>query len=355
MYTYPIMKKLLTWKKIILYVILILIAWAIYSFIQAQNAPAQVSVTTLKRADLVVTVTANGKIESTQTSSPRFASSGRISVLLVEEGDSVKNGQVLGYLDGSDIKQQENQSWSDYKIALEELREFELNNKDKPQDDRYWINKNQLEARRDRSAAVVAQARTGYNSRTLIATQDGTVTKLHKRQGDVVTSEPVLDIQNQQQLEFAAEVDEQDIGDVNVGQLVKLNLDAFPREELDAEVIEIETIAKTGTTGNTFFPVKLRVNSAGKTLRIGMNGDAVITTAQQANRILLPLEYLVEEDGQAFVMTLEGNTIKKQPVTTGMQNDIEIDVIEGLSEQTQIITSDTSQLKENQQVIVTEK
>lgn len=349
------MKKLFTWKKIILYIIIIIIIWSVYSYFQSQNAPKKVTVINPVSDELIVTVSANGKIQSQDTSSPRFAASGRISALYVQEGDQVKKGQILGYIDGSDIKQQENQTWADYKIALEKLREFELNYQNKPQDDRYWIAKNQLEAQRDRSAAAVAQTRTGYSNRSLIAPISGTITKIYKTQGEVVASEPVVDIQNESTLEFVAEVDEQDIGDVREGQRVMLNLDAYPQDELEATITKIENIAKTGSTGNTYFPVSINVVSTIKPLRIGMNGDAIITTAQAPNKILLPLEYLIEENNETYVYLVENGLVKKQTVTTGLQSDSVVEIISGINTESNIISSDASLVKENEKVEVVTK
>lgn len=53
----------------------------------------------VKRADLVVTVSVDGNLEMTDYYNLRFASAGEVKQVLVQEGDQVKKGQLLAYLD----------------------------------------------------------------------------------------------------------------------------------------------------------------------------------------------------------------------------------------------------------------
>ena len=53
----------------------------------------------VQRGDLVVTVSVDGNLEMTDYYNLRFASTGEVKQVLVEEGDQVKQGQLLAYLD----------------------------------------------------------------------------------------------------------------------------------------------------------------------------------------------------------------------------------------------------------------
>lgn len=347
------MRKFLRPRNIILALIALIIVWAIWGAVSASSAPKQVAVTAPRNEDLIVTISASGKIQPKNTASLRFAASGRITSLPVQEGDIVKKGQVLGYISAADIKAQEEKAIADYRYQLELFREFEKNNENKPRDDRYTMDRWQIEAQIDSTEAILAQVRTGYNNRTLIAPIDGQITKIYKFQGDIASGDVILDIQNGNEVEFIAEVDEQDIGMVQQGQSVKVNLDAYPREELSASIIEIEDIAQTGTTGNTFFPVNMLISTTSLPLRLGMNGDAEITTEQAQNTLVIPLELLLEtDDGRPFVYVAENGTVQQKIVQTGLQNDIQVQILSGISTSDQIITSDTTNLKVNDKVEV---
>jgi HlyD family secretion protein len=341
-------------RNIILIAIVILIIWIIISIVQGINKSPKVTVINLEPTDLLVEISASGKIRSQNTAAIRFGGSGQIASLNIVEGDIVQKGQILGYITSTDIKEQENKAWAEYRYQLEALREFERVNENKPKDERYHIAKSQLEAQRDAAAAAVAQVRSNYNNRTLITPINGTVVNIYKKQGEFVAGEVVADIQDQDAVEFVAEIDEQDIGSIRISQSVSLNLDAYPRLKIPGSITKIENIAQTGTSGNTYFPVKINPQiDPNFPLRIGMNGDAIITVAQKSNVLSLPLEYLnIDENDQAFVLIYENNKVTRRNIVTGLQNDSHIEVIEGLTKEDQIITSNPTNLKIGQTVTV---
>jgi len=67
----------------------------------AATISRQVPVT---RGDLDVTVSVDGNLEMTDYYNLRFASSGEVKKVLVEEGDQVKQGQLLAYLDDTSAR-----------------------------------------------------------------------------------------------------------------------------------------------------------------------------------------------------------------------------------------------------------
>jgi len=56
------------------------------------------------RGDLVVSVSVDGNLEMTDYYNLRFASTGEVKKVLVEEGDQVKQGQLLAYLDDTSAR-----------------------------------------------------------------------------------------------------------------------------------------------------------------------------------------------------------------------------------------------------------
>lgn len=347
------MRKLFRRRNIFITLIVLLIVWAVWSAIASSNAPKEVSVVTPQTDELTVTISASGKIQPKKTASLRFAATGRITSLPVQEGDLVKKGQVLGYISGSDLKAQETKALADYRYQLELFREFEKNNENKPRDDRYTMDRWQIEAQIDSSKAIVDQVRAGYNNRTLIAPIDGQITKIYKYQGDIASADVILDIQNGAEVEFIAEVDEQDIGTVQLGQSVLVNLDAYPQDELPASIFKIDDVAKTGTSGNTFFPVKIDILTQQNPLRLGMNGDAIITTASKQSAMVIPLEFLLEtEDGRSYVYVVENGTVQQRMIDIGLQNDSVIEVLGGLNISDQVITSDPTNLVVGDKIVI---
>lgn len=70
------------------------------------EARSKMQTVSVKRETLPITITANGTVEAKQSTNVSPKSSGRLKSLLVDEGDYVKAGQVLAYMDDSNLQGQ---------------------------------------------------------------------------------------------------------------------------------------------------------------------------------------------------------------------------------------------------------
>ncbi|NMG10053.1 efflux RND transporter periplasmic adaptor subunit [Brasilonema sp. UFV-L1] len=71
-----------------------------------QEARRQIQTASVERVTLPITISANGTIQPKQSTNVSPKSSGRLKSLLVDEGDSVKSGQILAYMDDSNLQGQ---------------------------------------------------------------------------------------------------------------------------------------------------------------------------------------------------------------------------------------------------------
>jgi HlyD family secretion protein len=71
-----------------------------------QEARSKMQTVPVQRETLPITISANGIIEAKQSTNVSPKSSGRLKSLLVDEGDSVKAGQILAYMDDSNLQGQ---------------------------------------------------------------------------------------------------------------------------------------------------------------------------------------------------------------------------------------------------------
>lgn len=84
---------------------------------QQQEALSQLQTVGVKRVTLPVTVSANGSVEPEQSTNVSPKTSGRLQQVLVNEGDAVKAGQILAYMDASDLEGQRLQAEGQLKSA----------------------------------------------------------------------------------------------------------------------------------------------------------------------------------------------------------------------------------------------
>ena len=102
-----------------------LTALRFFVLIPAREARTQLPTQNVERQDLKITITANGKIEPERSINISPKNAGVIKNLLVKEGDIVKKGQTLAYMDDSNLQGQLTQAKagiSSQEASLEKLK-----------------------------------------------------------------------------------------------------------------------------------------------------------------------------------------------------------------------------------------
>ena len=123
-------------------------------------------------------------------------------------------------------------------------------------------------------------------------------------------------------------VNEIDISKVNVGQLVRVGVDAFPEKKFTGRVIEIANIGEQlPNTDAKVFEVSIRLNENDTILRPSMTTSNQIITSKFGDVLSLPLEAVHTNDSLSFVYTTKG---ARKVVVLGDANENEIIVEQGL-------------------------
>lgn len=210
-------------------------------------------------------------------------------------------------------------------------------------------------------------------SRTMIyAPMDGIVSKLNVEKGERVvgtmqmTGTELLRIADFSSMELRVDVGESDIIRVSPGDTAYIEVDAFDKKEFIGVVKEVANSAKnsgttTGTTDQvTNFEVKILLlrSSYDELLKQypgrvspflpGMSGMAEIRTSTVKGVMSVPIEAVTtrmakdstseEEKLQEVVFVISGGKVSKRQVTTGIQDNKNIQVISGLNKDEEVVT-----------------
>jgi membrane fusion protein (multidrug efflux system) len=283
-----------------------------------------IAVTTVQviRGTAAEIVYATGVIEPERWSKVATLVKGRIIERCRCEGQRVKAGDLLARLDDAEAQ-----------AALRELRareEFAQKELDR-QSQLVARNVTSVQALeratselRQIQALIAAQVeRLAYYR--LVAPMDGVVLREDGEVGEIVDSNVVLyRIGIPKPLQLVAEVNEEDIPKVRVGQTVLLRSDAFPGEPLAGTVREItpagDPVAKT---------YRIRVALPEDTpLRVGMSVEANVVTREKADALLVPAAAVAE--GAVFV--IEHSRAVRRPVELGVRGTRMVEVLSGATE-----------------------
>lgn len=176
---------------------------------------------------------------------------------------------------------------------------------------------------------------------------DGTVTRVNTKVGRIANKtdddKPMFVIENIDHLQMNVSVSEYDIAKVKVGQDVEVKANVLGNDTVKGTVSRISPTgeAKNSTSSERVIPVQIDVDHDGRLIS-GINATADILVSKAENALCVPIEALYEdENGNDFIFKVnKDNTTKKIPVKTGVENDIETQIIsDKLSQGDKIILS----------------
>lgn len=148
------------------------------------------------------------------------------------------------------------------------------------------------------------------------------------------------------QLVFNALVDEADIATVKPGMKASVMLDALTADTFVSTVERIDKTSVLTPTGGTAFSVIIRLNDAGDSLLLGMNGSVDIEIESVDDALTVPAEAVLDEGGKTFVFIAEDGKAKRVEVVTGRLTDTRAEILSGLSDEADVIVTGIGDLKD---------
>lgn len=303
------------------------------------GAPA-VTAAAPTRGPAVKAVYATGNVEPVTWAKITPLVKGRIVDLCICEGREIKKGAVLARLDDREER-----------AALRELESRERFLADEEKRYKALISKNFVSQQNyDRAAsdhamaqATVAQARKRLENMVLYSPMDGTVLRRDGELGEVAEpGQALFWVGRPKPLWVVAEVDEEDIPLVRIGQRTLIKADAFPGAVLSGTV---EQITPKGDPVNKTYRVRVALPDD-TPLLIGMTTEINIVVQERPNALLVPITAL--RAGQVWV--IKDRRARAQAVETGIVGDKMVEILSGLGETDLVVTEPPAGLKDGQRV-----
>lgn len=136
---------------------------------------------------------------------------------------------------------------------------------------------------------------------------------------------------------FKGTVDEIDVGKIHIGMEAEIQIGALPDSRILGLVDRI--YPKARKEGNaTLFDIEILISDAGgELLRAGYSATATITVQSRENILVLPERLVLFENGRKFVEVMGDEVVEKREVQTGLSDGLNIEIVEGLSENESIV------------------
>jgi len=397
------------------------------------NGSESIKVTTefAKKRTIIETVSANGKIQPETDIKISPYISGEVIQLNVKEGDKVAKGQLLAKIDPEIYKttyERMNAQFNSQKANLANSRarqaqveaQFKKSQLDFKRNKKLWnekvISDSEFEAvtssfevaeaevkaakqsviaaeyQVSSSEASLNEAYENLTKTSVLAPNDGTVSKLNIEEGERVTGASqfssgteIMRVADLSKMEVNVEVNENDIVRVNLGDTSIIEVDAYLNRDFTGVVTEIATSADiigTSVDQVTNFNVKIRIlsdsykdmipddNHDYSPFRPGMSATVEIQTETAHNILTIPIQAVTtrsdtssnnkskdsnadedidnidseneveqkDEEIIEYVFIYDDGKAKIKKVEIGIQNSTYIEITEGLSEDEEVIT-----------------
>lgn len=366
---------------IIIITVIIILALSVTAYALFSKKDTKVAWVTIQpsKGDIQILVTATGTVNAVQTVLVGTQVSGVISKIYVDFNSNVKQGQILALLDTRSLRVSQDEAVSSLakmQAQLEQvMAEYE---RDKILFDKGLIAQSELDLQQSnfkvaetnvRSAeGELSKSRINLDLATIKAPISGIVISRAVEVGQTVAasfSTPTLFtiVGDLKKMQLQANVDEADIGQIQLGQSVFFKVDAYPDETFKGTVQEIRM---SPITTNNVVSYAVMIDAPNDQLKLipGMNADISIIVQEVKGVIRIPVaamnftppggqsqkngmdSVMVQHQrdslsaiGQSLVFVLNNDALTPVIIQTGLSDGIRTEVKNGtLTPQSQVVT-----------------
>ena len=344
-----------------------------------------------KKGSFSKKVDATGEIFATELIDVGAQVSGQIKKLYVKLGDQVKKGDMIASIDSStqqnSIDNKEAQL-AIYKAQLESAKvalniaktQFDRENalfaKNATSKQEFESAKNtysansakikELEAQIKQTNIELSTAKINLGYTKITAPRDGTVVSVQVEEGQTVnanqTTPTIVNIADLSHVKMKMQIAEGDITKIKVGTPVEYSILSEPTKKFQTTVSSIDpglTTLSDGSYGSSssskssyssssssssavYYYAQSIVDNKDGILRIGMTTQNELLIANVEGAIIVPSIGIKKDENGTFVYVLKDGKAVKTAVKTGIKDNLDTQIISGINDGDEIITSQGS-------------
>jgi RND family efflux transporter MFP subunit len=311
------------------------------------------------RQDLVDALVVRGAIAAVPNEDVRISAlvPGHVVSMKVAEGDFVRAGQVVAEIDPRPLEDQRRQAAAALSQAKAGLENAKLNlARTERLFERGIAAGKEVEDARNQEAAAQAgleQAAALLDSaerqvaRTKVASPiAGQVVKRLVNVGEQVdgtAAQPLLEVANLDHVELAANVPADRLASVRVGQKAEVSVEGST-ERFAGEVIAVAPAIDPATNAAI---ARVRLANPARILKVGMFAQARVAIGARKGALTVPPSAIAKDEaGDAAVYVVANGVAQRTPVTLGLATQEAVEVLSGVSEGQEVLTSSVHGLGE---------
>lgn len=319
---------------------------------------------TIKPRGLVDVVRFTGTTQPIDQTIVKARVAGRLSEVLVREGDRVTKGQVLARFETNELQARVNERQSAVDAARADARWTARDLGDKETlAKRNIVSQSALDAARataenKASMVSVAEAQLEIAQRSLADAEvkapfDGVVGERIANQGESLPIDgKILALLDTSRVEVAAQMPAADVVRLKIDQPAAVQLEGFGDREFKGRITRISPTAQAGSRS---IPVYVEITDRHDALRGGLFATGTVTVAEKGHALAVPAIAMRKDDDGPYVLAVENGALARKPIgAVRTWSRGELVEVKGLESGMTVIAAPLPGLKAGQQVKVLE-
>ncbi len=275
---------------------------------------------------------------------------GKIARIYVDEGQVVKEGQLLAELETETLRLQIKQAEAGLAVAKSNLKDAKRN---LGRMERLWeekaVSEQQYEKVKLAYEAAEAQFRQAQASLNLVrynlnvssmkAPFPGVIASKNAQEGDVINpmmgafspSSGVVTLMDLSRIKIKLEVSPKDVQRIEQNQNAFLFINFLPGQEFKGRVA---TVSQVADPQSKKFSIEVWVENSRLLLKPNTFGEVVIEVDSHPDALVVPQKAVLEEN---YVFVVENGIAKRKKVNLGLKNQELVEVTSGLEEGEKVV------------------
>lgn len=302
-----------------------------------------VSVVLVANSKMVSFMDVSGTVQANAFSEVKSQTDGIVTQINARENQHVEQGKIIAVIDPNERVAI---------IAHNQLIVEQLEKKIKIAESNQDGNLKSLQNELAKARQNLEYADKTYQKVSLLCPMSGMVTHRYVETGNQIgNKEKLLSICDLSSLVIKVELNEKYFQSIKSGKKMKLQLSAYPNQELTGTINMIYPEVNQSTRSVKF---DVKINDFKQELLPGMSASLKFPLSNKENIIAIPTDAILKNvDNSSFVFIVDAaNTAHKKSVITGADIDNKTEIMSGVSIGEQVVVKGQELLKDNMTVTV---
>ena len=332
----------------------------------ATESKTRVAVTPVKKGRISVSLDLTGTLAAFREIKINSKIPGRVDKVHVDEGDSVKPGDILMQLEQEELVLGVKQTEAALASAQAHLANMKNDHQrmknlheEKAIPGQQW-EKVQLglkvaEAQTQQAQAALALASKQLANAAVRSPIEGIVTKRSVEPGEVVSPPlmpgmPLIQIMKSDKLKTRVNISETRLHQIHMGQKVKVRVDALPDRLFPGKITKIAPVIDPRSRT---FEAEINIANPDLQLKPGMFARVTILLKERFDVLLVPVKAVLDKGKDKVVFVAKDNFAQERTIHLGLNDGINTEVLSGVKEGENIVVKGNVGIIQGTPIILT--